>query len=39
MWTYMGQVEKLQCQSPEKFIAMLLFGATNLLLGRHTHIV
>ena len=36
MWTYMGQVEKLQHDNPEKFIVMLLFGALNLLLGKLT---
>lgn len=33
LWMYMGQIEKLYYDSPEKFISMLFFGMANLLVG------
>jgi hypothetical protein len=39
LWTYMSQVEKLHIDEPEKFLAMTLFGAAGLLLGKKIKLI
>ncbi len=33
VWTYMGQLEKINYKTPQDFLVMMIFGASTLLVG------